>query len=318
MLAAAALLALVHCSDEPTDGSATGAGGTSTGEGAAGGMSSAGGSGGVGGNGAGGASVPGYTPFAMADCDDGAVDQDAVGPDALASVEGPGVVYSVEQAVDGVGQSCKSLGNAGQNFFGGRFRTDGMDLGAGDDLWMRQALYFPTGFCFGFGTTSGDGWGSTKWIRLEFDNGGSMGSPGDRLTLQLGNFASQACNDTATLWGATREYISAFNFTPNGAPPIETGRWHFIQWQVHFATDASGYIRFWLDDTFLGQVDGATLSDPSNRADFIMYGDYWNGSPYQDVSWYFDEVILTKQAPDTIDSGGRPYIAPAARVADWD
>ncbi|MBW2522649.1 MAG: hypothetical protein JRI23_00670 [Deltaproteobacteria bacterium] len=316
------MLSCAGCSDEESPSSTssptgTTSSGTPTGT-STGGSGGAGGTGGTGGTG-GEAGPPGYTPFSLADCDDGTIGQDAVGPDALAGVIGAGVEYSDEQAVDGVGQSCKSFGFAGQNFFGGTFRTDGMDVGAGDDLWMRQALYFPAGFCFGYGTTSGDGWGATKWLRIEFDNGGSGGSPGDRLTLQLGNFAAQACNSEGRLWGATREYISAYNFRPaDQDTPITTGQWHFIQWHVHLTTDGAAFIRFWLDEVFLGQVDEVTLSDAANRIDFIRYGDYWNGSPYQDVVWYMDEVIISSEQPDTVDAGGRPYIAPAARVADWD
>ncbi|MBW2454024.1 MAG: hypothetical protein JRI68_05925, partial [Deltaproteobacteria bacterium] len=136
---------------------------------------------------------------------------------------------------------------------------------------------------------------------------------------QLGHFAAQGCNDDGRLWGASREYISAYNFRPDDQDtPITTGSWHYIQWHIHFATDSTSFIRFWLDDVFLGQVDEVTVSDPGNHIDFIRYGDYWNGSPHQDVVWYMDEVILSSETPDTVDAGGRPYIAPSTRVADWD
>jgi hypothetical protein len=295
-------------------GSATGGGGTGTGgsSGGAGGTSATGGSAGRGG-------VPGYTPFTLSDCDDGAVGDPATGADALAEEAGPGTAYSDEQALGDVGKSCKSTAHAGDNYFGGRFRTEGIDVGVGDDLWMRHAVFFPNGFCFGHGDTSGDGWGATKWMRIEFDNGNpTTGGPGNRLTLELGNFAHNACNDSATIWGAAREYAGAANCQPAAQPPLGTGAWHFVQWQVHFASDETGFIRFWLDEQFLGQWDGQTLPDDEPKIDFIQYGDYWNGSPYQDVEWYIDDIIMTEDPPDTLDAEGHPFISPDTHVSDWD
>lgn len=260
--------------------------------------------------------APGYMPFALASCEDGPPGEPAVGLDALRSTEGPTTLYSDEVRVDDVGQSCESFAQAGENYFGGYFQTPGIDVGAGQDLWMRQALYFPKGTCFGHGS-GGDGWGVTKWMRIEFDNGGPAGSPGDRLTLQLGNMALDGCNPTATIWGASREYAGVANARPGSDVHMQAETWHMLQWQVHLATDDSGFIRFWLNEQFVGQWDGQTVSAESPRVSFIAYGDYWNGTPFQDLNWYLDEVIMTTETPDTLDSEGRPYIAPSARVADW-
>jgi hypothetical protein len=307
-------------------GGSSGSGGSlsgSGGNGATGGSSGSSATGGASGSGTGGtagrAGPPGYTPFALADCDDGALGDAATGPDALAEEAGPGVVYSDAEALDAVGKSCKTRAEAENNYFGGRFRTDGMDVGPGDDLWTRQALFFPNGFCFGYGDTSGDGWGATKWMRVEFDNGNpTTGGPGNRLTLELGNFAHNACNESAELWGAAREYADGANAQPENQAAIATNTWHFVQWQVHLASDDSGFIRFWLDDEFLGQWDGQTLPDDQPKVAFIQYGDYWNGSPYQDVEWYIDDIIMTEAAPDTLDAQGHPFISSATRVSDWD
>lgn len=263
---------------------------------------------------------PQYEPFFLADCEDGRPGERAVGPDALESVVGqtdPKVVYATERAVDGLGQSCRTWSLAGQNFFGGRYLTLDQEIGAGDDVWMRHALFFPDGFCFGFGTTPGDGWGATKWMRIEFDNGGPQGAPGDRLTLQLGNMGAQACSGQTEVYGATREYAGAANLRPDNPTPITTGAWHMVQWQVHLAADETGFVRFWVDDVFQGQVDAVTMSDAGNAIDFITYGDYWNGSPHEDIEWYLDEVIMTTQTPTTTDAEGRPYISPETRVADF-
>jgi len=264
-----------------------------------------------------GGSTPGYQPFFAMDCDDGELGTRAEGPDALASVLGdaePRVTYDDAQAVDSVGQSCRSIARATQNFFGGRYLDVPPGIGVGDDVWMRHALFFPDGFCFGHGTISGDGWGTTKWMRIEFDNG----DPGDRLTLQLTNFAAQGCNDTTEVFGATREYAGTANLRPPSPSPITTGQWHMVQWHVHLAADESGFIRFWVDDLYQGQVDGITVGAADREIAFVQYGDYWNGSPYEDVEWFLDEVIMTTERPDTLDAGQLPYIDPAARADDWE
>lgn len=263
--------------------------------------------------------TPGYQPFFTMDCDDGELGAAADGPDALASVLGgeePKVVYSDEQAVDSIGQSCRSMAHATDNFFGGRYLDAPPGIGEGDDVWMRHALFFPDGFCFGHGTTSGDGWGTTKWMRVEFDNGGP--GPGDRLTLQLTNFAASGCNGDTEVFGATREYAGTANLRAPSPTPIGTGAWHMVQWHVHLAADETGFIRFWVDDVYQGEVSGITLGAPDREIAFVQYGDYWNGSPYEDVAWFVDEVIMTTEPPDTLDAGGLPYIAPTARADDWD
>lgn len=258
---------------------------------------------------------PGYTPFFTMDCEDGALGELPEGPGAMESARR--MEYSDAQAVDGRGQSCRTWIDAGANFFGGTYVSPEIAIGNGDDLWMRQGVFFPEGFCFGYGDTPGDGWGALKWMRVEFDNGGGGGGPGDRLTLQLGNFADNACNQTAEVYGATREYAGNANLRPPSSPPINAGQWHMLQWHVHLAPDDQAFVRFWLDDQFLGQVDEVTMSGPDTSVAFINYGDYWNGSPYENASWFTDEVIMTAQAPDTVDAEGHPYIAPAARVRDW-
>lgn len=320
------LLAFACSNDDATRSSGSPSAGGTGGSAGSGGGSSSGGSAGSSGGSAGsstggnaGGTAPGYQPFTLADCDDGTVGTDAVGPDALEAIAGPGTVYSDEQSLDDVGRSCKSRAEADKHFFGGRFRTDGMNVGEGDDLWMRHAVYFPTGFCFGYGDKSGDGWGATKWMRIEFDNGNpSTGGPGNRLTLELGNFAHAACNDSTEIWGAAREYAGNANCKPSTQASLGTDAWHFVQWHVHMAADDSGFIRFWLDDKYLGQWDGQTLPSDKPKIAFIQYGDYWNGSPFQTVEWYVDDIIMTQQAPDTLDAEGHPFISPAARVKDWD
>jgi hypothetical protein len=335
---AALVFASTACgeSDEPAGAAGSGASGGASGSagsaasggsagsaGAAGTSGSAGSAGAAGTSGSAGAAgssgtAHSYTPFALSDCDDGAVGEPATGLDALADTLGPGTVYSDEQALDGAGKSCKTFAEAGQSYFGGRFRTPNMNVGDTGDLWIRQALYFPQGFCFGYGA-GGDGWGATKWIRVEFDDGNpSTGGPGSRLTLELGNFASNACNSATEIWGAAREYAGTTNCQPASFPALETGAWRMVQWHTHFAADGSGFIRFWLDDEFLGQWDGQTLPSSLPKIDFVQYGDYWNGTPFQDVEWYMDDVIMSSETPDTLDAGGRPYISPQTRVSDWD
>lgn len=262
---------------------------------------------------------PGYAPFMVASCDEGVDGESAVGPDALASVVGPGVFYSSARALDDVGMSCRTVALAEQNFFGGEYRGPDAPLAGATDIWMRHALFFPSGTCFGYGSSENDGWGATKWMRVEFDDGGGPQEvPGSRLTLELGNFADHGCNDTATVWGAAREYSDGNNAQPADEAEIATDAWQMVQWHVHLASDDTGFIRFWLDDRFLGEWQGQTVPDGDPSVAFVIYGNYWNGSPYEDVEWFLDDVIMTIDPPDTLDADGHPYISPDARASDWD
>jgi hypothetical protein len=259
----------------------------------------------------------------------------------LFNPEGDGVKYS-NDITGPLGESLvgKISATSGNNYFGGYFdfadyggNLDATDL-IGNDLWVRIYHYFPSSFCAGYGSTSGDGYGATKWLRFGMGTSSQDYWEGSRMTFQLGNFSSGSCASAAN---APRvSYVSMEGFPDqdeppyfyfgdeydyNGGPLIGRDAWHALQFQIHFGyTRASSYIRGWIDDTYIGQPiqNSATFPGASYLLKSMFFGDYWNGSPASSCSWYVGNIIMTTDPPDTVDSGGRPYIAPSADARDWE
>jgi hypothetical protein len=255
--------------------------------------------------------------------------------------EGAGIKYS-NDITGPFGESivAKVTATAGNNNFGGWFDFDdygghiaNSTLASEGDMWVRIYHYFPTGFCAGFGSTGGDGYGATKWLRFQFGTAAQDYWEGSRMTYQLGNFSSGSCASAAN---APRiSYVSMEGFPDQNDPPnfywgdeydynggtvITRNTWHALQLHIHWgSTRASSYVRGWLDDTYLGQPiqNSATLAGGSTYLKHLWIGDYWNGSPASNCSWYLANMIITRETPNTTDSGGRPYIAPDTDAADF-
>lgn len=194
--------------------------------------------------------------------------------------------------------------------FGGTLLKD-LQLREGADLWIRIYQYFPEDFCFSYGAL-GDGWGGTKWIRAQTSAG--------RSTMELGT-ADPNWNDTyafkkAPTCGTSTAFYGDINemgagnrpFANYGTAQIVRGRWQAIQAHWHFSA-SGGYIRGWVDDVYLGQNNYATLKTGAVVQEIIL-GDYWNGGAPKNQQFYYDEIVITTSAPNTLDSGGRPFISP--------
>ena len=88
-------------------------------------------------------------------------------------------------------------------------------------------------------------------------------------------------------------------------------------------------MEFWLGETYLGRGFDPNAGNtetfgtsPSGitTLDNIRVGDYWNGNAFQTTFTYQDEYIFynaTGNPPNTLDSGGRPYISPSHQVSDF-
>lgn len=217
-------------------------------------------------------------------------------------------------------------------FWGGNIieNLSSLDIGEGDDIWIRFYHYFPEFFCF----TSGelppppdgpDRWGNIKWLRMEYTNG-------TRYTQQIGSLGgtpiadSPTCGSAAGWGGFTSEYGGDQNKETSSSTQITRGTWLALQFHVHLSSNpALGYTESWIGDTYMGiavdQIGGEnrylTMPAGGQPIDFLVFGDYWNGSPHFDQQFYFDEWIITTETPNTVDSGGRPYIAPGTQVSDF-
>src|SRR5690606_19295988 len=115
-------------------------------------------------------------------------------------------------------------------YFGGNLPNPSWTVDMGEDLWIRSYHYFPSAFCSGYGS-NGDGWGNTKWMRVEWDNGSTF----RRLTGQLGGFGNNSCNASGpTHRGVTLEGFGGEQnqwWTTNAQIPRD--QWAALQWHIH-------------------------------------------------------------------------------------
>lgn len=165
----------------------------------------------------------------------------------------------------------------------------------------------------GFESGVNDGSNRMKWLVFAQDMSAA------RLYMQLhgGGRRTAAGFSGMNMRSEVNNDISFFN-----SQNIPTDRWVAFQLHIYAHSDpAHGFMRAWIDDEYIGQNDGATLSDPSYSIAEWGLGNIWNGAPYTDGGpattgdFWVDELMVATDAdgyggaPDT-DSGGRPYIAP--------
>ena len=267
--------------------------------------------------------APNYSPQLLINAEGGAPGQ-LVTDYAKATAPEKKVYSSTMQGPFGSGISIQEKQTeAGQHFFGGALK-DGINAGEGKDVWLRVYHFFPQGYCYGYSNQTppanyADGNGKMKWFRLQYSNN-------ERFTVELGGFANvgakgQSCPSSSTVWGAIEEFSHAsggLRALPNSdAKPIPRGQWAAVQVHIHLSSSAgSGYLEAWVDDTYLGRKASETLP-PNAQLQSVWYGNYWNGGAPSQQHWFIDEIIMTTAAPDTTDSGGRRYIHPQTRVADF-
>lgn len=244
--------------------------------------------------------------------------------------EGTAPAYSNDVAGP-FGQSpvIKVFGTAGSNWFGGRwnheFRQSSSQLLSAGNMWIRVYHRFPSAFCAGHGSTSGDGWGVTKWLRLQFNTTSSFQweTESARLTYQLGGFSGNSCSSAGssptvsilTVEGVPNGDHVSFD-SVNGPRIVPRDQWRALQFQIHWSTTA-GWVRVWDHDTYVGQFSAGATLEPGTYLTNLVLGDYWNGGSRQSTSWYIDELIITTQTPNTLDGGGRPYIDPRTKASDF-
>lgn len=325
-----------------------GATGGSTATGGSGATAGSGGTAGQGGTptGSGGATggtapTPDYTPMLTWDFEAGTADQPVA---EAGSNPGDRFTYSAVRAMQGSqsGQVDRDLGEPPPTCGGGRFYgfTDGLPegIGQGETIWIRAWFYFPSSMSWGFvfstaddadmaacGFNGADGWGWTKFLAMGPDTGHL------RPYLQIPGHRREVARPTDS--GGALYLLNSETGGENirvgdevdDAIPLD--QWVAIQWML-YVHDTDGYSRAWMDDRFLGETaTGSTIEDGSYTHDQWRLGDYWNGFPYTDGAadrgpFYLDEVIIATDkagygAPNTTDSGGRPYIAPQTQVADF-
>ncbi|MEW7277520.1 heparin lyase I family protein [Aquimarina sp. 2201CG1-2-11] len=219
---------------------------------------------------------------------------------------------------------------SGDHFFAGRTTLDTkLQIPQGKTLWYRVMHYIPSTFSFGYkyGGVLGDevdaeacnqfADGNTwlKWMVVSPTSGG-------RVYLQPSENRrniTHAVNQIRLITGTDNDFLDIEAVFPKD-------QWFALQIAVKVSNGSDGFVRAWIDDTFLGEKKGPTFPEEASIMDWGI-GDYWNGVPWTDgeagrTAFWIDEIILATDiegygAPTTLDKGGRPYINASARVKDF-
>jgi len=213
-------------------------------------------------------------------------------------------------------------------YWGGRICAPDFRPTEGSELWIRFYHYFPQSVANGGSDTENfyfrnqgdtDSWGSQKWIRLQW--GPDTGS-NPRQTFQLDTFGNSSASTQATgrMWGCTNEgFSTGQNITFPSPQTISRGGWKSLEYYVKFSDNpALGEIRGWLDDVPCGAVTTQTMSsNGAHNLTEVILGDYWNGGGVPDDCLYIDEIIVTVEEPDAVDSTSFPIIGMDRMVSDF-
>jgi len=258
-------------------------------------------------------SAPSYTPLKLISFDSGTLGAQAGGATGFDVPQDTSVngypKYSADIAGPfGGGKICKMAWSAADKyFFGGDYFRGSKTIVDGDSLWVRQYIYLVPTYLWTYSAanTNGDGWGGTKFLRIWFADGSDN--------------CWQMYND-GKIWGMTTEGYATLNHTFNRAAMTATpqGQWVCQEKQIFFHSNpALGKGRFWENGVFVQEFTGQTKAPGTVTVTRILHGDYWNGGSPQAQSWYLDEIIITTQTPDAVDTSGRPYIGTARKVSDF-
>lgn len=219
---------------------------------------------------------------------------------------------------------------SGSHRFAGRTLLDeNLRVPPGKTIWIRIMHYIPSSFSFGYkyggeGDRAAaeacgqnkDGNNRVKWLVISPTNGTG------RVY-----FNPQAYRRSLGDGSGTMRIITEFGHgLTNLEANLPRDQWFSLQMAVKISSESDGFIRAWVNDTFLGEMNGPTMSPGSSVKDWGI-GDYWNGVPWTDgkagrTDFWIDDIIIASDlegygAPNTLDDGGRPYISSKTRVSDF-
>ncbi len=251
---------------------------------------------------------PAYTPLVYLDFEQGEDEQDAAWP----KTSGGPMAFDTAHAKSG-SKAMRVRFRHLRNGYGG-YQDLPAAISPGETVWYRTRLFIPATTSFSYGDTSGDGFGFNKFLVLsrkghagarmyvqpksayKIDFGGA-GFEGTGLRVNHDSLGDAYCTLMAQSYALPRD------------------RWFALQMAWHVATDASAWIRVWSDETFVGECAGAGVVPADYAVQSFGIGDYWNGGAWIEggstADFWMDDLVVTKETPNTLDDGGRPFIHPA-------
>lgn len=233
-----------------------------------------------------------------------------------------GSLYSTKHVYKGKqsGSTKINTGDTGYGKWGGQFNLP-TNLGVGDELWWKVAIYIPSDFQF----DSGKGLG--KGMRIKTTKANATGN-GGYIDNYFKGYSAGGCRmhgvaneASATVFTANNPASKENNCDPkftnasgfnrlNVGAPIPRDKWVVFEQYVKFSANPNaGIYRMWQDGKLVFE-DKKTwiLVSPTAVAQYTLLFTYWNaGSPKNNTVWV-DDVVLTNQQPDNTDSLGNPFL----------
>ncbi len=206
---------------------------------------------------------------------------------------------SIDAATDGWGD------------WGGSYKFP-TKLTEGDQIWFRAYVYFPVGFDY---SASGEG---LKIMRIHtVSPGGANEGYFDILISNVGGGISIGSEVSAPAF---------YNNNPrptweNQGSKTAKGVWQALEMYVKSSSiPGNGIFRVWQNGKLIFEdTKTSTLRTATSASDLIYFFTYWNGNAPKTQSAYIDDVIITTETPNKIDSHGNrfigaKYISPKAPV----
>jgi len=250
--------------------------------------------------------LPTYTPLIADNMSTETIGQEYVGPLGTYFTNGTAVITD-ERSHSGTKSNKVSFTHNSNSFGGGDDLV--LDYGPGSTLWYRCYFYFPS--TLSFSNAGGhDAWGWGKFLMMC-----KRGHISPRAYLQLTSQIQLDYGDSG--FDQTKTYIindgSLGNCT-SGEDVLPRDQWTALQLAWKISSTGDGWYRAWADDTYLGGCDAPNVPDGYTVATWGI-GNYWNGLAWvqgdSTSAFYIDDIIITADQPNTVDSGGRPYIHPS-------
>ena len=173
-------------------------------------------------------------------------------------------------------------------------------LHEGEELWYRAWVFFPNGFDFNCNCSEG-----VKFMRVATKS--SSGAHEGYQNFFISNNKMVIASSVNLKIFYTNNPVGTIRSI---GEQITTGRWHAYELYIKFSgVPGKGIFRAWQDGNLIFEDKRtATMNSTTSYADFVWIFTYWNNKAPRTQSAYIDDVVITNQRPNNVDSRGNPYI----------
>jgi hypothetical protein len=221
-------------------------------------------------------------------------------------------LYSTAVVPSGATESCQmgiTAGTDGWDTWGGIYSFP-THLGPGSNLWIRLALYVPSGFNY-----TANPW--LKFMRVHTASPTSTNNGYNDLYINPsgGSIWDQALSaQVSTPFSYYYESQGMVRGVGTSANKIAYGQWE--TYEIHYTLDTKpknqggqGEVKIWKNNVLIADLtDQLQLKDSSTYAESFFLFTYWNGNAPATQHLYVDSVTVTSDTPANRDAAGNPFI----------